>query len=249
MKKIIALMLILCCVFALFSCGANLDAASSAQLEKINEMLATSIPTKSETVTTHTIGNVVLESTATLVTGRIGGKAVSVYESVIQELAPVENDLDHIKETEEVIWYMEGKGVSDDNGGSWDEEGEDFAPKAGSMLLNLKGGSIKEGSYDEATETLVLVYDAGGANGVVGAYLEGGEKIESDLKVTIVTNGGSLVSIKLEYTIPSHDIQVDVKSEEDGKEQTTKETITVPEAKVTIEAKYEYDIQTDISLG
>ena len=249
MKKIIALLLCLCCVCALFSCGSNLDAASAEQLAKINEMLATSIPTKSETTTTHTIGNVKLVSTAVLVTGLVGGKAVSVYEAVAQELAPVENDLNHVKETEEVLWYMEGKGTSDDNGGSWDEEGEDFAPQAGSMLLNLSAGSVKEGTYDPETETLVIVFEAGSATDVVKEYLGKNEKIESDLKVTIVTNGGSLISITLEYTIPAHDLEVEIESTTDGEDETTKETITVPEATVVIEAKYEYDIQTNISLG
>ena len=86
MKKIIAALLILCCMFSVVSCSmfgggeqddtglGNIDEATAAQIDKVLSMFDDSIPTQSETKTTETVGNVIIESSAYLVTGTVGGK-------------------------------------------------------------------------------------------------------------------------------------------------------------------------------
>lgn len=244
MKKIIALMLVLCCMLAVVSCGPDPSSdPTAARVEEVKEMFKTSIPTKTVTTTVHKVESTVLTNTATLTTGNVNGKKVSVYVNNIEELAQVSNSLDPIDRRTTTLWYMEGMGTSKDKGATWDPEGTNFAPVAGAIRLQLDMGKATETTYDEATYTLVMKYAAKDANAVVSSYLTEDQKIDSDLVVTVVTSGGNVASIKLEYTIPSHDKTVEGATNEDG----SAVTITIPESTVTITAVYEYDLQ-DVTL-
>ncbi len=257
MKKIIALLLALCCLFAVVSCNDNntdgdgsgngdgsgdnsvLDGAAGEQMKAVLEMFDDSIPTRSDTTTTQTIGgNVVLESTASLVTGTIEGKAVSVYNGSYSSLREVGNTLNMTAPQTESKWYVEGKGVTDDKGATWDAEADDFAPKEGFIRLNLSAEMVYEAVYDEVYESLLLKIKKEHATSVIGAYLEEGQTIDSDIEVTVVTAGGRITGIKLAYTVPKHEISVD---DSDAK-------IEVQETKVVIDAKYQYNHQK-INLG
>lgn len=244
MKKILALILAACCVLALVSCvGGATDEETTMRVNEIKEMFATGVPTKIVTTTVHTVGSTILTSNATLVTGILNSKTVSVYINDIEELAQVSNSLDPISRKTETLWYMQGKGTSKDKGVTWDSEGVDFAPAAGSIKINLDVNKATTVKYDEATETLVMTFDAANANSVVDSYLAEGQKIESDLTVTVGTSGGSVTMIKLEYKIPEHTIDVEGATNEDG----SAVTVTIQETTVVITAVYEYDIQ-DVTL-
>ena len=238
MKKIIALILALCCVFAVVSCGgAPVDDSVAAQVENVKTLFKTSIPTKTITTTTHSVGSTTLTSVATLTTGMVNGKDVSIYVNDSESLAEVSNDLNPIKTTNTTIWFMEGKGTSTDKGKTWDAAGEDFGPTAGSIKIKIDASRATETTYDEATSTLVMKYSAENANNVLKSYLEEGQKIESDLTVTVVVSGGQVTGIKLEYKIPEHTVAVEGQTE----------PITVQETTVVINAVYEYDLQ-DVTL-
>ena len=72
------------------------------------------------------------------------------------------------------------------------------------------------------------------ATEVVAAYLEKGQTIDSDITITIVTAGGRVNGLKLEYYIPAHEISV---PDSDAK-------IHVQQTDIVVDAKYSYDIQT-----
>lgn len=246
MKKIIALMLALCCVFAVVSCGgggAEVGDEITTKVNEIKNMFATSVPTKTVTTTTHTVGSTILTSTATLTTGMLNSKEVSVYINETEELAQVSNSLDPIDRKTETLWYMEGKGTSKDKGATWNAEGENFAPVAGSIRVRLDASKATETTYDEDKGELVMTFSKDNATDVVKSYLVEGQKIESELVVTVTTSGGSVSSIKIEYTIPEHTITVEGATNEDG----SAATVTIQETSVVIYATYEYDLQ-DVTL-
>ena len=236
MKKIIALILALCCLFAVVSCSGNpnLDEASAAQIEAVLRMIDDSIPTKSVTETIQTIGNnVVIKSKASLVTGQIDGKAVSKYDGQYSSLRAVGNAFNMTEPEIESRWYVEGLGVSTDKGQTYDETKGDFAPNEGFIKLKISQKIVSEASYDEKTGILVMKIDKENATKVVSPYLERGQTIDSDLVVTIVTAGGRITGIKLEYTIPAHTIDV----------ENSDVQMEVQDTQVVIDAKYEYNHQ------
>ena len=242
MKKLIAALLAFCCIFAVASCDQNptpdvnptLDEEISAQIDAVLGMFADSVPTKSETYTTETVAGLKIESSAYLATGQIGGKNVSVYEGSYQSLSEVGNNFDMVQTETESKWYIEGQGVSTDKGVTWDAEAGDFAPKEGFIKISLKKSSIKEAEYYPETSTLVLTIDKAHATEVVAAYLEEGQTIDSDIEITIVTAGGRITGLKLEYSIPAHDIDV----------PDSDSTITVNNTTIVVDAKYSYGLQT-----
>lgn len=241
MKKIIALMLVLCCMLAVVSCGPTTEDPTdpvAIAVEEVKGMFKTSVPTKTVTTTVHKVESTVLTNVATLTTGSVNSKAVSIYVNNIEELAQVSNSLDPIDRRTTTLWYMEGMGTSKDKGVTWDPAGTDFAPAAGAIRLQIDKNKATETTYDEATSTLVMKYAAKDANNVIKSYLAEDQKIDSDLTVTVVTSGGNIASIKLEYTVPSH---------ESTSTEDPAVTVTIPEAVVTITAVYEYDLQ-DITL-
>lgn len=218
MKKIIALILALSCVFALVACSKE---ENNEIFDKFNGYLDVSAPTKSVTTTTQTIGNLDLKSTATIVTGSIDGKTVSIYENVYQQLASAEgsNTLEPIEEKSTVKWYYEGKGVNtnkalnaDKTDYKWDAAGVNFAGKIG-FKLNAKDFASCE--YDEVTETLKLTIARENASTVLGSLLYEGQQIDSEVIVTMKAAGGRISSIQLEYTIPAHSLEFEISGGDD----------------------------------
>lgn len=238
MKKIIALVLALCCIFAIVSCNGNsgnVDEATSAKLAEVLQMFDDSIPTRAETKTTEKIGNVVLESTALLATGMMAdGTKASLYEGSFQSLREVGNSLEMKVEQPESKWYIEGKGVSTDKGITFDAEAGDFAPTEGFIKLAISDSMISEAKWNEEDSTLTLTVTQEHATNVVAAYLEEGQTIDSDIVITIVTAGGRITGLKLEFSTPTHTVNVG----EDGG------TLEIPSTSVTIDTKYIYGLQT-----
>ena len=236
MKKIIAVILALCCIFTVVSCDqGTMDEVTSAQLDAMLEMFDDSIPTKSETYTTETIGkNVVIKSRATLVSGHIGSLKASVYEGSYQSLSEVGNTLSMVKTETESKWYVEGKGVSTDKGVTFNAEEGDFAPTEGFIKIKISKNMVSEAEYDEQTSTLKLTIPKKHATEVVGAYLEKGQTIDSDIIVTLTCAGGRITGLKLEYSIPTHMITVPESETE----------IQVPDTTVVVEAIYSYGLQS-----
>lgn len=235
MKKIIAILLVIVCMFSVASCSLfgkdEEDETTNPALKLYKDMLATSVPTQSVTVVEHTLGKTKFESTYTLTTGMVDGKAATTLVSEVQSLNDVtSNDLDHIVTTVTKEWYLEGKGTKVNNK-AWNEEGKNFAPVAGSLWFNLKEENFSEISYDEAASTLVLTIPADKASTVLGYYIGSEDEFEYDATLTIVAAGGRIVNIKIEYTIDATTVG-DIDSQ-----------IDIDEIDVVIEATYSYGLQ------
>ncbi len=250
MKKILAILLALACLFSVCACaedetpndnnnnqnddGTQTNAEILALFE---DLLSKSAPTKSYVVTTEDFGRNHLESTVTITAGTVDGKDATVMVIEKQTLNDVENrELNLVETTVTNQWYLEDKGVSYDKGRRWDSTGTNFAPKAGSLKLELDEENFSSIEYDEATGTLKLVTPYQTAAKVLSAYIPSGIEHEFDTTITVVAAGGRITNIKIEYTIESEDIG----------DITT--SVEVPEITVVINANYYYDLQ-DITLG
>ena len=248
MKKIISIVLLLAlsltCMLALASCGGGGDDApvtSEAidQIDVINAMFETTLPKQSVTTTTQEMGGVKLTSVATLTIGTIDGQPAASYVNEYQQLADLDGgNLANLLVTKtEKKWYVEGKGLIKNSGGSYveDPDGElDFRPKAGDIKLSLNASKLVTATYDAETETLVATLTKENANTLLRNYLMEDQKITSGLTVTITTTGGRITLVKLEFQAPPKDIYLD--------ENDDSSVVTVNETKITIEARYSYDL-------
>ena len=217
MKKILAIILALASVFAMFSCGGD---GIEEQVEAVKTMYSVSTPTKIATTTTNTIGNTVLDGTYTLITGKIDGKLATVMQFEYEEFATVDEGKGEIitgavKTVSGSREFHEDRGVRE-NGGKW-EEGFNFAPSAGDIALNLDLENLTEVKYENNTLSFIIPADK------TAAVLGEENAIEADVAVSIVNDGAVITGITMNYTL-----------EAEG---------DYPETVVVVTTSYEYDIQ------
>lgn len=222
MKKIISIVLVLVCAFALFSCGK--EDPTAIALKEINDMYNAISPSKIETVTTEEFGDYTLMSTSTLQMGTIDDSTATVYVCKNQKLRDVKSGsgsevLDVIEDLGTVTKeYHEEYGLRE-NGGKWDIDGENFAPKTGDIALKLTTQTVKDFVVDAKNKSYTFVVTAENTEAVFG------HAISSDVSVKITSSGADITGVLLTYTIIDE-------NEEDNAEY--------PEIKVTVEAKYSY---------
>lgn len=226
MKKIIALILSLACVFALVSCEGDTPetpdtGAETIGISDIVNMYAASLPTKILTTTKQEISdnNIVLNGTECLVMGKLDGKVTTVYTYERDELNAI-SDSDII---EPLIKTVSGSKVYHDkkvsiDGGSW-KSGVNFAPTMGDIAINLDETLLIDVVYDDATSTLSFRVAADNTALIFG---EDGA-LESDVDVTITNDGAVITGITLDYVIAA--------------------TKDYPETKVSIKTVYTYDLE------
>lgn len=241
MKKIIAVILLMACVVGATSCSLfdriNNKKQNASIIENYQNMFAISIPTKAETVVTETMSSVVLESVVTITTGTVDGKKASVVTTNIQSLNDIDVDkfrdlsLNLIAETSNVRWYYEGMGTSTNRGKTWDSEGVDFAPKAGSITLNLDASVMENIEYKADGNTEYLTFDVSKANAakVLGDYVESSFKYDCNVKIT--ASGGRISGVEISYSIESHEL-----GDMDA-------YVEVEQIDMVVKASYSYDLQ------
>lgn len=234
MKKIFAFVLMISCLLSMIACG-NLSGEAKAQFESAVTMLSEALPTKVVSTTTQTFGKTELVSVATVTTGTVGGVVASTFVNNYQLFQDVESGkYEEVRDVVETLWYVEGKGTSSDKGANWNAEGTNFAPTAGFIKLNLDEKLIETAEYNGENGSLTLKISEENVAEVMKNYLEEGQAIESDLYITIVSAGGRISSVSLEYFIPEGEIYLD-------EEET--EYIEVGEISVVVTAVYSYDTQ------
>ena len=212
MKKLLAILLAICCLFTVVSCGKDSGdepddtPTTDTVLERFSTMLANSVPTRAEVTATERMEKVELVSTHVLTTGlNQDGKRATYLESKVQTLQDAESGyVSHIKTTTTKEWYIEGMGRYKNNR-LVDKEGVDFAPVAGSLALNLDP-TLFTYEYDEETDTLTLTVDYENSAAVLGNMLAEDQEFEYDLVVTIVAAGGRISQIDVAYMIEAHDV-------------------------------------------
>ncbi len=236
MKRIICLLLVLACSFALFACGdEELTGAQKTALYYKN-----SLPTKVATTSTQTLvdkaGTTVatLYGTYELKTGAVAGKMATVqkyeqdYMRTVAEganaaiVGPIATDSGSLE-------YLEGYGRRI-NGGFWDANGLNFGPTAGSIAINLEDSLLKDVKYtegDNGTNTLTFTVPNANIASVFGAKEDDDTQsiltASSDVEVTITNDGALINSITISYSIEA--------------------TRYYPERRVVMTTEYEYGVQ------
>ena len=235
MKKIICLLLVLACSFAMFACGKEEELTGA---QKTAQFYENSLPTKVVTTSTQSIINdsgvavQTLNGKYELVTGTIAGKLATVqtYEQdYIREVAEGANAVvvGPIGTETGSLEYLEGYGRRT-NGGSWDPNGLNFGPTAGSIAINLDDSLLQNAKYTEGEDGInTLTFTVLNANiaAVFGADSDDVALLtaSSDVEVTITNNGAFIQSIAISYSIAG--------------------TRYYPERQITMITEYEYDVQ------
>ena len=221
MKKIISIVLVFACVFTFFSCGGG--DSTEASLKEINDMYNAISPSMVTTETTRNFGKYTLTNKSTLKVGTVDGYAVAVYEYANQQLRDIEGGsgaeiLDVVETVTGIREYHEEYGYRE-NGGKWDENGDDFTPATGATALNLTVATVKDFKADAENKTYTFNVLAADTEAVFGM------EIESDVAVTITHSGADIVGLTLSYVIK-------------GKNKD------YPEVQVTVKTLYSYESQT-----
>lgn len=178
-------------------------------LARFSKMLAESVPGSSEVIVTHDINETIIENSFSVVTGTVGGKKAAVYSSNVSTLGDVDDRvLELFKAKEELIWYLEGYGTSDDEGWSWDEYGKDISPKAGSIAMNLTSEYVTSYDYKQegAIETLTFNMTSENATKALKNFLDSRQTIAYDVKVVVTAAAERISSITISYDIPEYEV-------------------------------------------
>ena len=218
MKKLLALLLVICCMLSMASCdskdgknddSANTNANNDDVLARFSKMLAESVPGSSDVVVTHNINDSIIENNFSIVTGTVGGKKAAVYTSHVSTLGDVDDRvLSLFKAKDELVWYVEDAGTSDDEGWSWNSDGKDFSPKAGSIAIDLDPQYVSSYDYKQegAIETLTLSMTKDNATQALKNFLDSKQKIAYDVKVVVTAAAERISSIVISYEIPEYEV-------------------------------------------
>lgn len=219
MKKIVACILALVCLFACVSCGGEVE----KNVEKIAAIYANAAPTKTVVHTVQDFGEYKLEGETTLIVGTYNGKAATLYTYVRQELADVEQMNSIAKRSVQGSKeYFADKGVREDaivnDNARFNRNGENFAPATGAIALNLDAEALTDVVYENGVFTATVAAD------FVKAVFGEDTTIATQTGIVITVAGNMITSVTLTYTIPSY--------------------TAMPDATVTVTATYAYDVQT-----
>ncbi len=226
MKKIIAIILALTCVFAMFSCKEKNTIENA--LKEVEKMYVSSAPTKIVTKTSNVVGNTTYDGEYVLTTGKIGDKLATTYTYWYEELRPISDGSSSqvigpkvkIEGSKE---YLEEYGLRV-NGGEWDASGFNFAPAAGDIAITLDVKYLVEPKYENNTLTFsVKPQYAEEVLGVVIGYELDEEAITENISVVIKDAGSLISSVDITYTV-------------DGGEE-------YPDTVVKVSAVYTYDLE------
>ncbi len=227
MKRLLAWILALSCVFALSACNpGNTTTGGKDTLTAVADMYKNSAPTKTVVKSEQKFGDLTLKSEQTLVSGEIlyegEWKKAAVYQWKEQQRAKVEEEIGPTKWVSGSLEYVDGLGVRE-NKGKW-KEGTDFTPSIGQMALNLSASALTDVSYNEGAKTLTFTVKAENLTTVFGENTP----LTEDVVVTIVNDGAVITDVVIDYSEPA--------TEElpKGKQITVRTTYSYDNEKVTL---------------
>ena len=182
MKKILTLILVLTCAFAMFSCGDDVTAPVYTQeaAEFITAFGATEVTTLKVTVAAETAEGTL---TSTYTTVYNADKTTTITYSI--ETIP------GIESTEDMV-VLTGT-VSGDASGNYTDGGE-IASKLGATGVKFNYTSDKITNFEVDGNVLAIVVPAADTQAVIG-YAVG-----SDALVTVTKAEGKITSLTLSYT-------------------------------------------------
>lgn len=185
MKRIISVLLVVICVFSLFSCGEADDVISIVNSSK---------PTKITTQTTYNSENDTL--VGSFVTTVNGSDSELVYEyqryATVEEGVSADDPDAYIKTLSGVVYYKDGKYSTDNE--NWTTE----APDATAMQVKLNLTEKNLGNYKVSKDgkTLTATTTADKASKMLGVTISA----NSDVEIVIKHDGTSLRSITVSYS-------------------------------------------------
>lgn len=197
MKKIVCLILALCCASFLFACNDN---GGEAADQAFFNIIDASVPTKITTLTNYTgEGFEPLNGQFTTVMKEDGFEFTYSYE----RFATVEDAAESNEVTVEGLVIYKNGLYSVDGGLSWSA----VAPSVDAMGYSLNASAETLGEYTisaDGTE-LTTVLSAEAAKALLGMEI----KATSDVEVTIKTNGKYLTRVMVYYTTDYADVSIE----------------------------------------
>lgn len=236
MKKLIAILLVLACMLAIASCGANggttppagdggnteqpsTDAEAQKILDDLTTMIRDSRPTKSVTTTRTGSDDVHLDSEIIIVKGELSGKEAGTYKKTYETFNEV-GAKDAKTVTVETKEYLEGKGVRE-NRGDWVDM-DSFLKRIQPYRPNLDTAFIEGFSYNKDKTTFEFVI----LNENLSYVLTNMDvsNIVNDVTVVIETDGAAVTRIALNYDMRT--------------------VANMEKPHVTVEALYSYNLES-----
>ena len=234
MKKIIAIILALACVFAFVSCDNNTDEVTIEQhVANTSTKYQNSDPTRIEMEYSIKLGATTLSGEYLFQKGLLDvDKNATVEDYTEQTLASVEdgateNKTPETKSTNVRREYVDGKGVrtiTDSKASKWDGSGVDFAPQTGAIAaaMNLDFSKLSNVTYENGVLSFVVPL----AN-VVAVFGESCNS-QSDVSVTIKDDGAVITEVTVAYTIVNDDTK----------------KVDYPDGEISMTVKYSYGIES-----
>ncbi|MBR2650316.1 MAG: hypothetical protein IKD45_01515 [Clostridia bacterium] len=201
MKKIICLLLALCCTLAMFSCannegGDNGDGnggEDALAVEKINSVIDSVSPTRIVTHVDYKIGDETYKGRYTTEIDRASEK--STFDFSYQRLAiPGEDVSDsHIMTIAGKVYYKNGE-ASKNEGANWEAVGAGRGYLE--FSLDLSENKLKSYEFSEDKCDLTATVAKADAMRVLGTDID----CDGDITVSVDTNGEYLYGVKITYT-------------------------------------------------
>ena len=243
MKKLIAILLVLACMFALAACGGGSSntpvtpltppAANETQdiLDALADLIKTSVPTQSKVNTVTGTADVNLKSETVITMGEISGKEAALYvheEEVFNDLGALEAK-SLVVETMEFVDGM-GLRVNAAKGGAWEPDGASFVRRIMPYRMELDATMIKSLLVNESrTEFSFVIPQENASDVLTGIDSKTIASMLSDISVTIKTDGTAVTYMELNYT--------------------TKSAPHFENPTIKVVAEYSYDLQSITLLG
>ena len=221
MKKLFALLLTICCIFACVSCGDDEEPAGTTpeDVKAISDIINSSNPTQISTNTEYVLGEEKYVGDYETQIDIAGGKSMFTYNyqrpASVQEMNPDGT----VKTVEGVVYYQDGK-VSVNEGETWNAADSHY------IELHISLDAVKLTEYTVSDgKVLTAKCAAADAARILGTQLSA----DGDVAITVTTNGQYLYNIRVEYTAASNGASVVVDTSYDYR-ATTLEFPDVPEA-------------------
>jgi uncharacterized lipoprotein YehR (DUF1307 family) len=190
MKRLIALLLAITCVFALASCGD-----STNDLQKV---VLASKPDVIKTLTTVITGEEVFHGTY-LTT--INGEDFT-FEYSYEQYADISEAADsYIKTVEGVVYYKDGKYSED--GENWSVENPGVDDK--SVKLNLDSENFTEYTLNTDQTSLVATFTSENSEIILGRKIVA----TGEILLSVSTNGQNLTLVSISYATENGEVRID----------------------------------------
>lgn len=213
MKKIFALLLAICCIFACVSCADEEQPAGATpeDVKAISDIINTSNPTQISTNTEYVLGEEKYVGYYETQIDIAGGKSMFKYNyqrpASVQEMNPD----GPLKTVEGTVYYQDGK-VSVNEGEDWNAADSQYIE----LHISLDAVKLTEYEISEDGKVLTAKFAAEDAARVLGADISA----EGKVSIVITTNGQYLYNIRVEYTVAGNGASVVVDTSYDYRATT-----------------------------